>query len=80
MPGLAPTTVLGYQPFMEPLPIDAAWFWFVIPLVLAVAVVYKTLKLPDLRSLPKESLLLAGQVLLFLALAAVGLSLLTRFF
>lgn len=70
----------AYVPFMEPLPMDAAWIWFAVPLVLGVAVVYKTLKLPDLKHLVRESLLLATQVLFFLVAAAVGLSLLTYLF
>ena len=66
------SAVLGYTPFLEPLPIEGIWWMLAVPLVLGVAVVYKTLKLDDLSALPREAALLAGSVLLFmLALMAV---------
>ena len=80
MTGVALLPTLAWRPFLEPLPIDAAWLWLCVPLVLGVAVVYKTIKLPDLRDLPRESLKLAGQVLLFMTLAAGALTLLTWMF
>ena len=67
-------TVLGYRPFLEPLPIEPLWVLLVIPLVLGVAVVYKTLKLDDLTPLPREAAVLAGQVLLFMVGLAVLIS------
>lgn len=74
------TPLLAYRPFLEPLPIDAAWLWLCVPLVLGVAIVYKTIKLPTLEKLPQESALLATQVLLFMALGAGFLSLMTYLF
>jgi TRAP-type C4-dicarboxylate transport system permease large subunit len=71
---------LAWRPFLEPLPIDAGWLWLCVPLVLAVAVVYKTIKLPHLRDLPLESVKLAAQVLICMAGAALLLSLLTWLF
>lgn len=80
MRGVAPT--LAWRPFLEPLPIDALWLWLCVPLVLAIAVVYKTIKLPDdaLRDLPRESIKLAAQVLAVMVIAALSLSLLTWLF
>ncbi len=74
------SAVLAYRPFLEPLPIEPAWLWLCVPLVLGVAVVYKTIKLPTLEKLPQQSLLLATQVLLFMAAGAGLLSLLTWWF
>ena len=81
-PLLVPMPTIAWRPFLEPLPIDAGWLWLCVPLVLAVAIVYKTIKLPpqNLRDLPKESLKLAARVLLFMALGAITLSLLTWLF
>ncbi|MEM8781768.1 MAG: hypothetical protein AAGE65_02840 [Planctomycetota bacterium] len=76
----AASVTLAWRPFFEPLPIDAGWFWLCVPLVVGVAVVYKTIKLPHLRDLPLEAIKLAGQVLLFMALAALLLTLLTWLF
>ncbi|MEM9753050.1 MAG: hypothetical protein AAF916_06655 [Planctomycetota bacterium] len=75
---LMPT--LTWRPFLEPLPIDSGWLWLCVPLVFGVAVVYKTIKLPNLRDLPKEALKLGTQVLLFMALAAGALTVLTWLF
>ncbi len=72
--------LLAYRPFMEPLPIDAIWLWLCVPLVMGVAVVYKTIKLDDLTQLPKEALILGGQVLVFMAMGMGLLSLLTWWF
>ena len=54
------------------------WPLTVVPLVAAIAVVYKALKLDDLRRLPWQALQLTGKILAILALAAVGLWLLTE--
>ncbi|MEM7576814.1 MAG: hypothetical protein AAF328_04995 [Planctomycetota bacterium] len=77
-----PAPMLAWRPFLEPLPIDSGWLWLSVPLVLGVAVVYKTIKLPqaNLRELPQESLKLAAQVLLFMAFAALLLTTLTWLF
>ena len=48
--------------FTQPLPIEGVWWWFSVPLVAAVAVVYKTLKVWDLRRLPAEASVLVLQV------------------
>jgi hypothetical protein len=78
LPGLAhlPAT-LAWRPFLEPLPLHDPWFALLIPLVLVIALVYKTLKLPDLADLPGATARLTGLILLALALAAATLYLLT---
>jgi hypothetical protein len=63
---------LAYTPFLQPLPIAEA-AWLIVPLVLAIAVVYKALKLPDLRELPRQSLWMSVQLIGFMALAAMVL-------
>lgn len=64
-------TWLGFRPFFDPLPI--AGDWLLLPLVLAIAVVYKTIKLDDLERLPREAAILAVQITVFMLLAAAGL-------
>jgi len=44
-----------------------------LPLVIAVAVVYKAIKVPDLKDLPRQATLLTAQILIFMVLAAIGL-------
>ncbi len=68
--------VLAYRPFLDPAPFDG--YWLFIPLVIAVAVVYKTIKLEDLRRLPREAGILATQITVFMLLAAAAIWLLVE--
>jgi len=74
---LGPGT-LGFRPFFEPLPIDLYWMLLLIPMVVAISVVYKTIKTDRLRKIPRESAVLAAQIVAFMALAAAALWLLTE--
>ena len=78
MPEMMMVVVLAWRPFLDPMPIEDMWLWFLIPLSLAVAVVYKAIKLPTLDRLWIESVYLGLQILGFMALAAVGLWVLTE--
>lgn len=69
-------TVAGYRPFLDPVPIDDFWLILLVPLVIAVAVVYKAIKLDDLSELPRQATHLAGQIMVFMVLAAAALWLL----
>ena len=67
-----------YVPFVTPAPLWGVWPLLAIPLVLAIAVVYKTTKVRDLRRLPLEALVLTLTILLVMAAGAAGLTLLVR--
>lgn len=69
---------LAWRPFFEPLPLDTYWLLLLPPLVLAIAVVYKTIKLDDLSHLPRQALFLTGQIIAFMILAAAALWLVTE--
>ncbi len=71
-------TVLAYRPFIDPLRIDGQWLLLLLPLVLAISVVYKTIKTPELAKVPRETAVLSAQIVAFMALAAAGLWLLTE--
>jgi hypothetical protein len=75
---LASASLAGYRPFLDPLPLDTYWLLLLPPLVLAIAVIYKTIKLDDLAQLPRQALFLAGQIVAFMALAAAALWLITE--
>jgi len=68
---------MGYRPFHEPLPLDDYWLLLVFPMVVAISVVYKAIKLEDLSQLPQQAAMLATQIIFFLVLAASGLWLIT---
>jgi hypothetical protein len=52
----------AYRPFLDPLPISAYWYLLILPLCLAVAVVYKSMKCRSFAEMPRE----AGQILLWI--------------
>ncbi len=72
------TSLALYRPFLEPLRLDSYWLLLLLPLVLAIAVTYKTIKLDDLTDLPREAVVLAVQIIVFMFLAAAALWLLTE--
>jgi hypothetical protein len=71
-------TALGFRPFLDPLPIDRYWMLLLIPMVVAISVVYKTIKTDRLSKIPREASVLAAQIVAFMILAAAALWLLTE--
>lgn len=69
---------LAWTPFLHPLPLHSGWMFLAIPLAAAIAVVYKTLKLEDLATLPAEAARLTIIILIALVAAAMGLWALTE--
>ena len=70
----------AWRPFLDPLPIDRYWLWLILPMVLAIAVVYKAVKIPhpSLGVMTIQSLKLAGQIFAVLLGAAAVLLFLTE--
>ncbi len=68
----------AWRPFLDPLPLHEHWMWLLLPLTLVIALVYKTLKTEDLSKLPGQTLRLTVTILVFMAVAAGGLLLITR--
>lgn len=64
---------LAYRPFLDPIAIDDYWLLLLLPLVFVIALVYKTIKLDDLTHLMRHAFYLAGQIVVFMVLAAAGL-------
>lgn len=73
--------LLAYRPFIDPLPIgnSGGWVWLFVPLVILVALAYKTIKLRDLRELPRQATVLTLQIVIFMGAAASALWVLTLF-
>ena len=69
--------VLAFRPFLDPLP-TLAGDWLLVPLIVAIAVVYKTIKLDDLSRLPREATILTAQIAVFMILAGAALWLLVE--
>ncbi len=58
----------------------SAVLWFVIPLCFAVTIVYKTIRIENLRKLPIQSVLLMGYLLGCLLALGAGLWLIQTIF
>lgn len=72
----------GYRfiPFITPLPAwdDSVWPWFLVPLCIAIAVVYKSIKCRTMRQVPKEATILTLWIVAGMMIAAAGLALLVE--
>ncbi len=71
-------SMAAWRPLLDPLPVDGYWLWLMLPMALAVATVYKAIKLDDLSRLPKQALWLAVQFVIVMMLAAGVLWLITE--
>ena len=60
----------AWRPFLDPLPLHRQWLWLLPPLVVAIAVLYKALKLPTLDGLVVEVVKLSVYILVVMAAAA----------
>jgi hypothetical protein len=71
--------MLAFTPLYDPLPalypgMSDHWIWLVIPLVLAISIVYKTTRLEKLADLPREAAVMTAQMLIVMVVAAALLS------
>ncbi|MEZ6192679.1 MAG: hypothetical protein R3C45_15500 [Phycisphaerales bacterium] len=70
--------VLAFRPFLDPVPVDRYWMLMLLPMVVAIAVVYKTIKTDRLEKIPRETTVLAAQIVAFMVMAAAALWMLTE--
>ena len=71
-------TLLAFKPFIDPIPL-VSWqkLAMLLPLCLAIAIVYKTTKCRELRDVPVASLVL--WVTILVGMFAVGIGLLVAY-
>ncbi len=70
---------LAFTPLYDPLYalfpwMSDYWLWMVVPLVLAISVVYKGTRVTTLKSLPKDAAIMSAQIVVVMALAGVVLA------
>jgi hypothetical protein len=70
--------VLAYRPFLEPLKVWDYWPWLIVPLCFAVSLVYKCVRVSDVRRAPLEAVIATFWILAGMAAAAAGLLLLVQ--
>ncbi|MDI9402232.1 MAG: hypothetical protein QM516_00030 [Limnohabitans sp.] len=59
----AVSSLLAWTPFLQPAPAVDRWWWFLlVPLSLGVALSYKATRVRDLRTLPRDAVVLAAQI------------------
>jgi len=68
--GLCALTAPAFRPFLEPAPVEDYWMWLLLPLIIIIAVVYRTIKSDDLRHIPARAAYLAMQISVFMVLAS----------
>jgi hypothetical protein len=83
MPHLASvvTGILAWTPFLQPMPggwRDSVWPWFMLPLCLAVSVVYKSIKCESMRHVPRQAVEITVWIILGMGGAAALLAILVR--
>lgn len=66
----------GWRPFLDPVPIwsDAVWPWLLLPLAVAVSLVYKSVKCRSMRDVPREAASIALWIVIGMVVAAVVLA------
>jgi hypothetical protein len=66
------------RPFMQPLPVWNYWPWLLVPLAIAVAVVYKSIKCRRVSQVPKEAAVLTLWILGGMVVAAGVLAVMVK--
>ena len=64
---------LAYRPFLEPIPLEGFWLLLLVPLILAVAIIYKSVKIENMALLPRQAVMMAAQILAFMVMAAAAM-------
>ena len=71
--------MLAFTPLYDPLfalypHLADNWLWMVLPLVIAISVVYKCTRVKTLKDLPRDAGVMCAQILVVMAFAAVVLA------
>lgn len=66
--------MIAYTPFIQPAPVWDYWAWLLIPLVIGVSIVYKTIRCKTLREVPREAATITFWILASLAAAGALLA------
>ncbi len=71
--------ILAFMPLYDPLPalfpgMSEQWLWLVIPLAVAISVVYKCTRVPDLKTLPRDAARMSLELIVVMAFAGFVLA------
>lgn len=62
----------GYRPFLDPLALHEWWYPILVPVSLCIALAYKAVRIPTMRTFWREVLIMTGQITLGMMLLALG--------
>lgn len=65
-------TILAYTPLLDPIDANGVWWFLLPPLALLVSLVYKALRVRNLRDLPVQVLVMTFQIVLAMVLLGAG--------
>lgn len=63
-------TLSAWRPFLDPLDVNRSWFVLLLPLALGIAVAYKAIRVPSMKTYWREVAIMTGQIVL--GMAALG--------
>ncbi|MEQ9094709.1 MAG: hypothetical protein RIE32_00435 [Phycisphaerales bacterium] len=72
MSSLPLALTLGWRPFIDPIDAHAWWFLLLIPIALLVSLSWKSVRIDDIKRLPRPVLVMTAQVIL--AMLGLGLA------
>jgi hypothetical protein len=72
-------SMLAYTPFVTPLPVWDYWMVLLLPLSIAVAIVYKSIKCQSMNQVPREAAIITVWIIVGFALAGAALAGLVKF-
>lgn len=72
------TPLLGWTPFLEPLPLHEHWWLTLIPLALGISIAYRAVRVKDFRSYWKRVLVMTIQIVGGMILLAAAVFLLVE--
>jgi len=61
--------LLAYRPFIDPIDAHGWWFLLLLPMAFFVSLAYKAVRVPDLKDLARNTLVMSVQI----TLAMIGL-------
>lgn len=61
-----------WRPFLDPLPLEEAWFLLLIPLALLISIGYKAVRTGDMRRYWRDVVIMTLQVILAMILLWIG--------
>lgn len=66
----------AWTPFLDPIPVwaDSVWPWLLLPLAVAVSIVYKSIKCRSARQVPREATVITVWIILGMIAAAIVLA------